>query len=101
MFARSVDEARSVTLGFEPNGEQAAAKLNVLCKSEQDALVTTAELTKVTEVLRSVIAHAGQHANPNDWSGVLTAGKFENKGTRVFGYWPLDRAFLQNMLGAQ
>jgi hypothetical protein len=101
LFARSVDEAKSVTLGFAPEGDHLAAKLNVLCKSDQDALVTTTELTKVTEVLRSVIAHAGQHANPGDWSGVLSSGKFENKGTRVFGYWPIERAFVRNMLGSQ
>jgi hypothetical protein len=101
LFARSVDEARNVTLGFAPEGDRIAARLNVLCKNDQDALVTTAELTKVTDVLRSVIAHAGQRANPDDWSGVLSSGTFENKGSRVFGYWPIERAFVQNMIGAQ
>ncbi len=101
LFAKSVDEAKSVTLGFAPEGDHIAAKLNVLCKSDQDALVTTTELSKVTEVLRSVIAHAGQHPNPRDWSGVLTSGSFENKGSRVFGYWPIDRGFVSNMLGGQ
>jgi hypothetical protein len=101
LFARSVDEAKSVTLGFAPEGDHIAAKLNVLCKSDQDALLTTTQLAKVTEVLRSVIAHAGQRPNPADWSGVLTSGKFENKGPRVFGYWPIQRAFVENMLGAR
>jgi hypothetical protein len=72
----------------------------VLCKSDQDALVTTAELTKLTEVLRSVIVHAGQRPNPGDWSGVLSSGTFENKGSRVLGYWPIEHTFVQNMLGA-
>ncbi|HEX3876957.1 MAG TPA: hypothetical protein VHW24_08225 [Bryobacteraceae bacterium] len=101
LFARSVDEAKSVTIGFGSEGDHVSAKLNVLCNSDQDALMTTAELTKVTEVLRSVIAHAGQHPNPSDWSGVLTSGKFENKGSRVFGYWPIQRAFFENLVGAQ
>lgn len=101
LFARSVNEASNVTLGFAPEDGHIAARLNVLCKSDQDALVTTAELTKVTEVLRSVIAHAGQHANPADWSGVLSSGTFENKGPHVLGYWPIEQAFVQNMLGAQ
>jgi hypothetical protein len=99
-FARSVNDATSVTVGFAPDGDHIAARLNVLCKSDQDALVTTAELTKLTEVLRSVITHAGQRANPGDWSGVLSSGAFENKGPRVFGYWPIEHAFVQNMLGA-
>ncbi len=84
-----------------PEGGHIGARLNVLCKNDQDAMVTTAELTKVTEVLRSVIAHAGQRANPSDWSGVLSSGTFENKGSRVLGYWPIEQAFVQNMLGTQ
>ena len=101
LFARSVDQAKSVTIGFAPEGDHIAAKLNVLCKSDEDATVTTAELSKVTEVLRSVIMHSGQRPNPRDWSGVLASGKFENKGARVFGYWPIERPFVENMLGAQ
>lgn len=100
LFARSVDDAKSVTLSFTPENGHIAAKLDVLCKSDRDALVTTAELTKVTEVLGSVIAHAGQRPNAADWSGVLSSGKFENKGSRVFGYWPIDRDFVSNMLGS-
>jgi hypothetical protein len=100
-FARSVNDARSVTVGFATEGERISARINVLCKSDQDALVTTAELAKLTDVLRSVIAHAGQRANPADWSGVLSSGTFENKGSRVLGYWPIERAFVQNMLSAQ
>jgi hypothetical protein len=101
LFARSVDQAKSVTIGFAPEGDHIAARLNVLCKSDRDAMVTTAELSKVTEVLRSVIVHAGQRPNPSDWSGVLASGKFENKGPRVFGYWPIERPFVENVLGAQ
>jgi hypothetical protein len=101
LFARSVDEAKSVTIGFAPEGDHIAAKLNVLCKSDQDAIVTTAELSKVTEALRSLIGHAGKRPNPRDWSSVLASGKFENQGARVFGYWPIERPFVENILGAQ
>ncbi len=101
LFARSVGDAKSVTLGFSPKDGKIQARLDVLCKNDQDALVTTTELSKVTEVLRSVIAHAGQKANPADWSGVLVSGRFESVGPRVFGYWPIERAFIENMLGAR
>lgn len=99
LFAKSVDQAKSVTLGFAPEGDHIAAKLNVLCKNDNDALLTTAELTKVTEVLKSVIVHGGQRPNPGDWSGVLSSGSFRNQGSRVFGYWPIQRAFVENILG--
>jgi hypothetical protein len=99
LFAKSLDQAKSVTLGFAKDSGRIAARLSVLCKDDQDALLTTAELTKVTEVLKSVIVHAGQRPNPRDWSGVLSAGQFQNQGPKVFGYWPIERAFLENMLG--
>jgi len=101
LFARSLEHAKNVTIGFAQDGDHIAARLTVLCRSDQDAMVTTAELSKVTEVLRSVIVHAGQRPNPRDWSGVLAAGKFENKGAQVFGYWPIERPFVENMLGGQ
>lgn len=99
LFAKSVDQARSVTLGFAPEGDHIAAKLNVLCKNDSDALVTATELSKVTEVLKSMIAHGGHRPNLRDWSGVLIEGKFQNQGPRVFGYWPIQRGFVENMLG--
>ena len=40
-----------------------------------------------------------QTANPRDLTGFLTSGSFRNEGPRVFGYWPIEPAFVQNMLG--
>ncbi len=101
LFARSVDEAKSVVLTFSPDGDRVAGRLDVMCKSDADAAVTAAELNRVTEVLRKLIAQNGQHPNPADLSGVLTAGSFENRGSRVVGSWPIERVFLQKMLGGE
>jgi hypothetical protein len=38
--------------------------------------------------------------NPADLTGVLTAGSFRSDGNRVFGYWPIARTFVENLLGA-
>jgi len=73
-----------VTLGFSPEGNRLAARLNVLCRSDRDAALTAAVLTKITEVLRTVIAKSGQKPSPNDLSGPLTLGSFQSKGSRVF-----------------
>lgn len=99
LFAKSVDQAKSVVLNFAPESDHIAARLNVLCRNENDALVTAAELSKVTEVLKSMIAHDGHRPSPSDLTGVLSAGTFENRGARVFGYWPIQRAFVENVLG--
>jgi hypothetical protein len=100
-FAKSVEDAKSVTIGFAPEGNRLAAHLNVLCRSDQDAALTAAVLTKITEVLRKVIEQSGQKASPNDLSGPLTLGSFESKGSRVFGYWPIERAFVEQVLAAR
>jgi hypothetical protein len=34
-------------------------------------------------------------------SGVLASGAFHSEKRRVIGYWPIERAFLNNALGAQ
>jgi hypothetical protein len=101
LFAKTVEDAKSVTLGFSPDGKRLAARLNVLCKSDQDAALAAAELTKITLVLREMVAHATQKPQPADLAQVLTSGSFESKGSRVFGYWPMDRAFVEQALGVR
>jgi len=100
-FAKSVEDAKSVTLGFAPEGSRLAAHLNVLCRSDQDAALTATVLTKLTEVLRKLIDQVGQKPSASDISGVLAAGSFQSKGSRVFGYWPIERAFVEQMLAAR
>jgi len=100
-FAKSVEDAKSVTIGFAPEGNRLAAHLNVLCRSDRDAALTAAVLTKITEVLRKVIAQSGQKPSANVLSGPLTLGSFESKGSRVFGYWPIERAFVEQVLAAR
>ena len=101
LFAKTVEDAKSVTLGFSPEGERLAARLNVLCRNDQDATLAAAELTKITEVLRQMVAHSGKNPAPSDLASILTSGRFENKGPRVFGYWPIERAFVEQTLAAR
>jgi hypothetical protein len=101
LFAKSVADARSVTLGFLPKGDRLAARLNVLCKNDQDAALAAAELTRITQVLQQIIAKSNQKPQPSDLASVLIAGSFEVKGPRVFGYWPIDRSFVEQSLAAR
>lgn len=99
-FARSMERAQSVTLAFIPEGRRLAARLNVRCANEQDAAQVASQLADTTRLLRSLIERERQKPNPADLSGVLTAGAFRNQGRRVFGYWPIERALVENLLGA-
>jgi hypothetical protein len=101
LFAKSVADARSVTLGFVPEGNRLAARLNVLCKTDQDAALAAAELTRITQVLQQIIAKSNQKPQPSDLASVLISGSFEAKGPRVFGYWPIDRSFVEQSLAAR
>ncbi len=100
-FARSIADADRVTLMFVPEGKRLAAKLTVLCRSSEDAKKVTDDLVKKTDILRSMIAHAHATPGPTDMAAVLAAGSFQANGRRVFGYWPMEQAFIEGILGAR
>jgi hypothetical protein len=99
MFARSVGGADYVTLAFVPEGNRLAAKLDVLCANDHDAAAMAAELTKATTMLREFLEREHQKGNPADFSGVLSSGTFSAQGRRVTGHWPIERSFVENLLG--
>jgi len=100
-FARIIENAPRVTLSFVPEGDRLAAKLEVRCRTEQEAADLATQLTSTTQLLRSMIEREHQQPNPADFSGVLTSGVFRSEGVRLLGNWPIERAFVQNLLGTQ
>ena len=92
MFAHSLSEAESVTLAFAPEGRRMAAKLDVVCRDEIDAADAALELTRVTGVLRQMIARENQNPNPAASTPLKSAG---------LGYWPIERSFVENLFDAQ
>ena len=101
VFASGMERAETVTLAFAPEGHGLAARLDVRCREERDAADLASQLTHTTSLLRETMAGEHRKPNPADLSGVLTAGAFRNEGRRVLGYWPIERAFVQNVLGGQ
>ena len=97
-FARAVGQAESVTLAFVPEGSRFALKLDVVCHSDQDAYDAASQMTRITELLRKMIALEKQTPNPGDLSGVLVSGTFRNSGNRAYGHWPIERIFVENLL---
>jgi len=71
----------------------------VRCRNSQDADDLVMQLTRTTAMLRQMIEREHHTPNPADLSGVLTSGSFRSEGLRVFGYWPIERRFVENMLG--
>ena len=100
-IARIIENAPSVTVSFVPEAGRLAAKLEVLCRNPQQANDLAAQLAATTELARSLFAREHQTPNPADFSGLVTSGVFRTEGSRLLGTWPLERAFVQNLLGTQ
>jgi hypothetical protein len=98
MFAHSMERAESVTLTLSQDGARLAARLDVVCPNEQDAASIASDLGRVTAFLKDLIEREHQTPNATDLSGVLTSGSFRSEGRRVYGYWPIERQFIVNML---
>ena len=98
-FARTLARAESVVLSFDAEAGRFAAKLNVRCRSSEDAAVLAAELSRITTTIRQTFASENQKPDPADLTGVLAAGSFRSEGTRVAGYWPIERVFVETLLG--
>jgi hypothetical protein len=99
MFAHTMENADGVTLAMVQAGTRFEARLNVQCRSAQEAAALAGQLAGITGMLREMIAREHQAPNPQDLSGVLTSGTFNQVGTRVTGSWPLEKGFVEGLLG--
>jgi hypothetical protein len=99
MFAAGMEQAEAVILAFAPEGRGLAARLDVRCRDDRVAADLASQLTRTTSLLRETMEREHQRPSPADLSGVLSAGVFRNEGRRVLGYWPIEPAFVQNVLG--
>jgi hypothetical protein len=97
-FTRSMDQAESVYLSFVPERERISARLDVRCRTSADAATLASQLSETTELLRRTMARDRRAAGPAGLGGVLTGGTFRSDGPRVLGYWPIEPAFLNNIL---
>jgi hypothetical protein len=99
-FAKLLGETDSVMLRLGPDQERFLAAVEVNCKSAEAAAVLKTKLEDLTGMLRKMIAQEKQVANPNDLSGILTAGTFAREGKQVQARWPVLRSFLQTLGGS-
>jgi hypothetical protein len=100
-FASALAQADSLTLAFAPDGARLAARMQIHCKAAGDATNIAAQLTRTTSLLRDSIARESRPPNPADLSGVLAGGSFRNDGSRVQGYWPVERVFVESLFRGQ
>jgi len=73
----------------------------VTCRDAAMASKLLGDFQNTTGTLREWIAREHQQPNPADLSGVLVAGTFYRDDRRVFGEWPIPRAFVDSLTGEQ
>jgi hypothetical protein len=97
MFANALASADKILLSLGPDGGKFSARLDVTCRTLEDATALTGQLQQATTMLREMIARENQKPSAKDLSGVLTAGVFQQSGRQVLGRWPLAPEFLQSL----
>lgn len=100
-FLEPLSEAQDVTfaVGSAPKGFQ--LRLEAVCATPEIAELMTRRLSASTDLLKKMLERDHMTANPNDLSGVLTAGSFSQQKERVTGTWPMERGFIESLVGGK
>ncbi len=99
LYAKAMESADKVVLSLATEEGRLAVQFDATCRSAQDASTLAYQLDGVTRLLKEMIARENKAPNPHDLSGALAAGVFNRVDQRVLGRWPIDRQFLQSILG--
>jgi hypothetical protein len=95
-FASALVEATDeIVFTIGPDGDRLTLSLNALCRDAQTASTLFESFEKTTGTLRKWLAREHQQPNAQDWSGLLAGGSFRRENQRVFGQWPMSRAFVE------
>jgi hypothetical protein len=98
-YASALQGADQIVFTVGPDGDHLQLGLNVTCKDADTASALLVDFENTTNTLRKWIARENRHPNAADLSGVLIAGSFRREDRRVFGQWPLSRAFIDTLTG--
>jgi len=100
-FLEPLSQAQDVTfaVGSAPKGFQ--IRLEAACATPEIAELLTRRLSSSTDLLKKMLEREKMTPNPNDLSGVLTAGTFSQQKERVTGTWPIERGFIESLAGGK
>jgi hypothetical protein len=99
LFAKALQNSECVMVSMNREGGRFQARLDVTCKTAEDALLLEVQLERVTSILRKLIERSNRTPDPSDLSSVLVRGAFSRTDRKVYGYWPIERAFLEGLAG--
>jgi hypothetical protein len=98
-FATALQSADQMVFAVGQEGDHLVASVTVTCRSADKASVLLTDLQSTTDTLRRWLAREHKRPNPNDVSGPLVAGTFRREDRQVFGFWPIQRSFVEAMAG--
>ena len=98
-YVSALKNTEEVVFTLGPEGDHLRLALQVTCGDAQAASALLVDFENTTNTLRKWIAREHQQPNPADLSGVLVAGSFRRDDRRVYGQWPISRAFVDALAG--
>ncbi len=98
-YVSALKNTEQIVFTLGPDGDHLQLALDVLCRDVQSASTLVVDFESTTNTLRKWLDREKQQANPADLSGVLVAGTFRRDDRRVYGQWPISRAFVDSLAG--
>jgi hypothetical protein len=97
LFAKALAGAERIVLTMGPEQQRYELAMDVTCKTAEEAAILRAQLEGITGLLKKLISRESQTPNPNDLSGILTAGVFQRVDRHVVGKWPVQKSFIESL----
>lgn len=99
-YASALQNAEEVILSVGPSEDHLALSLKVTCKDTVSASALLVDVESATNALRKTINDQHPAPGPGDMRSVLVAGQFRRDDRRVYGEWPIPRAFVDSITAA-
>lgn len=91
--------AEEIQLELAGHSEGYFALLEAECRSGDDAASLATRLTAAARVLGALSGTDGSGEGDATVGRVLARGLFEARGPKVFGRWPIEKGFVEGILG--
>lgn len=98
-FVAALAAAEKVNFSIGPHDDRLDLQMDAICSSAEIATTIANQLEGLTDVFRKLLARESATPNPRDLSGLLAGGMFRHEDRRVYGSWPMQRAFLEALAG--
>ncbi len=100
LLASALEGTGEVEFSLEIAPGRLEVFMDAVCRTPDEAAVLSSQIEQLTRLLKGTGASGGATADPGDLIAVLSAGTFRAQGQHVLGRWPIERAFLESILGS-